>query len=233
MHYRSTLLSLLLLCGSEAIWAASLLELHSNIRETARRYVVDRLADTTGRVEISTGELDSRLHLQACDHPLESFTTSQKRVKKRQTIGVRCTGSKPWTLYVPVTVKIMKKVFVAHHPLPRGTLLLKEGIKLEERDITQLRRGFYIEERRLIGKTLKKSLIKGAEITPSHLTTEETIKRGNRVIISAKSRLFSVKMAGKALSAGKRGDRIKVINLSSKRKLEATVIAPGLVEVTL
>ena len=40
-------------------------------------------------------------------------------------------------------------------------------------------------------------------------------------------------MAGKALSDGARGERIKVKNSSSNRQIEATVIDHGIVEVVL
>ncbi len=73
----------------------------------------------------------------------------------------------------------------------------------------------------------------GDVVTPSRLTTIKTVKRGNRVTIIAQVGSIQVRMKGKALSDGVTGERIKVLNESSSRKLEATVVKAGLVEVTL
>jgi flagella basal body P-ring formation protein FlgA len=59
------------------------------------------------------------------------------------------------------------------------------------------------------------------------------IRRGEKVSIIASTGTVTVRMEGKALEAGARGDVITVLNLSSKQKVEARVLAPGKVQVQM
>ena len=59
------------------------------------------------------------------------------------------------------------------------------------------------------------------------------MRKGDHVIISARSGTLSVKMPGEALSDGGLSEQIRVKNLNSNRIIKARVTAPGQVEVAL
>jgi flagella basal body P-ring formation protein FlgA len=66
-----------------------------------------------------------------------------------------------------------------------------------------------------------------------HIEQAEVIRKGDQVVITARSGTLSVRMPGEALSNGGLSEQIRVKNLNSKRVIKAQVIAPGQVEVSM
>jgi flagella basal body P-ring formation protein FlgA len=201
--------------------------------EAASQHILAQSADYPTPPEVIPGRLDMRLRLKQCDQPLETYTPQGKKKMGRVTVGVRCDGSTPWSLFVPVTVKVMAKIAVATNSLPRGSIIQSSDITMELRDISRLHRGFIEEANSVVGKKLRQQIRKNQVITPSRLVAPLTIKRNNRVLIRASNRAIQVSMAGKALQNGSLGQIIRVKNESSNKEVDARVIAPGIVEVPM
>lgn len=213
--------------------AATLTQDHQSIQEAARRHVLKQRSDTREDIKLSVGRLDSRLKLVRCATPLETFSPPGKRRSAKQTIGVRCGGEQPWTIYVSVTVSLQKMILVASRALPRGSVIGADDIRIEERDIMRLHRGYLSDPERILGKTLKRTIQENSVILPTQIALPQTIKRGSEVVILGTSGALTVRMSGTALSGGSKGERIRVLNNSSKQKVEAIIVAPGTVQVTL
>jgi flagella basal body P-ring formation protein FlgA len=203
---------------------------HESIRTAAEQHVLNDLDDENQQVSVSAGRLDNRLRLSACAQELDTFAPYGRKNSSRITIGVRCNDSDGWTLYVPVTLSIMKEIVVADRELPRGTILTAADIKTEQRDVARLHRGYVENPRQAIGKKLKRRLHADAILTPGQMVIQHAVKKGNQVVILAQIGTLQVRMNGKALSNGAVGERVKVENNSSNRRIEATVIASGVVK---
>jgi len=213
--------------------AASEIQSHTSITQAARQHILDRSSDYPSPPEVTAGRLDNRLRLAACEQPLESFTPQGRSRMGKITVGIRCNGSHPWSMFVPVTVKVMTHVVVARSSLPRNSILGESDITLEQRDISRLHRGYLEDKKAVLGKKLRQRLRQHQVLTPSQLDTPHAIKRNNRVTIIASSRSLQIRMAGKALQNGSLGELIRVRNESSKKELDARIIAPGIVEVAM
>lgn len=223
-------LSLLLL---PPLLAAGEGESHDRIRAAARQHVQAQYGGSETGLKVQVGQLDRRLRLPPCAAPLETFSPGGRRKGAKQTVGVRCTAGQGWSLYVPVKVSIHKPVLVAAREISRGTPLTMSDFQLEDRDVAALHRGYLDQPARLIGKVLKRDLHAGAVITPAQLASRKVIRRGSQVTIVARVGSIKVRMAGKALGDAGIGERVRVQNSSSRRKIEATAVAPGIVEVAL
>ncbi len=70
-------------------------------------------------------------------------------------------------------------------------------------------------------------------LTLQQLEQAEVIRKGDQVVITARSGGLSVRMPGEALAKGGLTEQIRVRNLNSKRVVKATVIGPGQVEVPM
>ncbi len=68
-------------------------------------------------------------------------------------------------------------------------------------------------------------------INPNLLEQDETIKRGDRGVITAANSRVAVRMPGEALESGSIGSQIRVRNTRSERVVRARIIGPGQVEV--
>ncbi len=212
---------------------AATLQPHASIREAAEQHIVERSDTYPTPPVVKSGRLDNRLRLAACELPLETFTPNNRQKMGKITVGVRCTGKKPWTLYVPVTVAVMLPVVITTTELQRGDLIRQEDLRLEERDISRLHRGYLESLDKAIGKSVKQSIHHNQIITPSKISSPRAIKRNSRVTIISNSSAIQVRMTGIALENGSIGERIRVRNQSSKREIDAQIVAPGVVQVAM
>ena len=185
------------------------------------------------RVEIENGQLDSRLTLNQCSVPLEVYLPAGSRDIGRLTVGVKCTDSRPWSLHVPVTVTVYKNVVVAAKPLSRGDLLTESDIKQIKYDMSLLPAGYIVEPTYGLGMELKRRVSHGTPLTTSMIRKPKIIKRGQQVSIVARAGSMEVRMSGKALSNGAVGERVRVLNVKSKKKLEGTVTPEGDIKVDI
>ena len=112
-------------------------------------------------------------------------------------------------------------------------MLTQDDLKLAEQDVARLRRGYYHSVKQVLGKKMKRRLKEGGILEPSQLLVPHAVKRGSEVTILADTAVVQVRMSGKAVSNGAIGDLVKVVNHSSKRKIEARVVAPGVVKVAM
>ena len=229
---RNALLLLLLTATLPGALAAPHQPLQS-IRDAARSYVEEGLDGLAGRVVVEPSALDSRLRLTRCGEPLEAFLPSGTIGPGSVTVGVRCSGRKPWSLYVPVKVKVMRPVVVLARAMARGEVMRRQDFILEEQDTASLRAGFFADPGRVVGMRLRHSLPAGGVVSRRHLERPELVARGDRVLLVAGARGFTVQMQGKALDDGAAGEIIRVESLSSRRIVEGRVTEDGKVQVQL
>jgi len=207
---------------------------HASIFEVAQQFMLRRVAaEYEQSPEIKQGRLDSRLQLNKCSVPLVAYLPKGSRDLGRVTVGVKCLGTRPWSLHVPVIISIYKNIVVAAHPVLRGKLLVQDDLKLARRDLASLPQGYIEDLTYGTGMKLKRSLKTGMPLTPFMIKKPRIVTRGQKVSIVARSGSLEVRVAGKALGHGAVGERIGVINLISRRKLEGIVTAKGEVNVDI
>ncbi len=203
------------------------------IEQTAAAFVANRNRRPGANVQVQAGPLDSRLKLPACGQALQAFVPPGARLTGNATVGVRCTGPKPWKLYVPVRTAIVGPVVVAARHLVVGETLSVDALTIEQRDTGPLRKGYLADPDLAVGQTVKRAIPAGAVVVPSALKASTAIARGQSVTLSAAGSGLDIRMAGRALADGAVGQRIPVRNLSSGRVVEGLVRSPELVEVLL
>jgi flagella basal body P-ring formation protein FlgA len=207
---------------------------HKSIYQAARSFMRNHVATQRGqRPVVKIGKLDSRLKLKKCSRKLQAFLPKGSRDMGKTTVGVKCTGSKPWSLHVPLSVSIYGKVLVASRQLQKDSILTVSDIKLAKYDLANLSYGYFEALDSGIGKKLKRRVSAGAVLTPAMLKKPRVITRGQKVTIMAQSGSMQVRMKGKALNHGSIGDRIKVMNIKSRKKLEGVITSSGEVKVDI
>ncbi len=204
---------------------------NQEILKVAEDYVVQRFGKTDRRMVPKAGHLDSRLRLPQCDTALQPFLRRGATVTSRTVVGVRCEGSRPWKVYVPVNVVVVESILVAKMTLPRGHVLTVADVVAQDHDISRLPGGYVAIVDRLIGKKLKHQITAGRVITPGMLEAELIVRRGQSVTLIINSGTLNITMSGKALTDGGLNQRIRVENSGSKRIVEGIVRSPEHVEV--
>ncbi|MNE08036.1 flagellar basal body P-ring biosynthesis protein FlgA [compost metagenome] len=197
--------------------------------------VEDYLAttQTEGRYEIQVNQLDPRLRMPLCDKELTASLESPAQPLGRVTVRVRCDGSGPWTVFVPAQVRLFRNVVVSTRPMKRESVLGEQDVALRERDVGLLKQGYLTALDQALGQKLVRSTVIDQVLGPVHLEQAEVIRKGDHVVITARSGTLSVRMPGEALSKGSTSEQIRVRNLNSKRVVKARVTGPGQVEVAM
>ena len=217
---------------SSADQASRSLQSHASIVDAVKQFLQSQTYENKiSRRSVSVGYLDPRLKLPQCQQALETFFAPGAKSLGKTTVGVRCNDPKPWALYVSASVNGYANVYQTRHNIDKGVVLGEADIVPIEKNLAQLNYGYFIDKKALIGKATTRRLNRDQVIIPSQITDPVLIKRGEQVILIAKSSGFSVKMSGKAMMDGRKGQLIKVKNLSSKRVVEGRVIRSGEVSV--
>lgn len=207
-------------------------ESHTRIREAARQHVLDRADTFSGRMEVTTSPLDSRLRLTRCDQPLTTYDSPNGLKPGRNVVGVRCEGRKPWKLYVRVKVATIGPVVVSARALARGQQLAAADLRVEERDTSRMHRAYFSDPQTLIGQRTRRQIAPGKLLHPGLVERRQLIRRGGLVKIVARHGGLQVSMKGKALENGALGEQVRVRNTASGRDITGEVVAAGVVEVS-
>ena len=205
---------------------------HKDIVKTAQIHI-ENLLPTNVEKDITISPLDSRLKLHKCDQELEAFIPIGSKPIGKTTIGVRCSGKKPWKLFVTANISIYSSVIIATEYIARGESIRSDNIMAVKRETSTISRGYFEEKEQLIGKVAKYALIKDQIINPTAVSKPRLVKRGNEVVILARTGEIVVRMHGKAISDGTLGDIIQVKNTRSQRVIQARVISTNRVQVTM
>jgi len=230
--WQVALIATCLYCQSAVLAESKPRESHETIRAVAMEFARQQIDDTGLRdIQVQASELDSRLSLATCEKPLEAFSTGNNRQLARTTVGVKCTGEKPWTLYVPVTVNALANVVFTSRPLLRGEVLAPDAIEIRAVPLARLPINHLSEITQLAGMETARPLQANVPLTLNAVRPRQLIKQGQEVVIVANSGGIRVRMNGVAMRSGSRGDLIPVQNNSSGRKVEAEIMDSGTVRV--
>jgi flagella basal body P-ring formation protein FlgA len=229
----ATLGLLFALLHASASSAGGAIEDHEEIRGAAEAYatsIATSLAPAGARVRATATRLDPRLRLPACSAAISAFGISGQ-TGIPSSVGVRCEGERPWSIYVPVRVEVIAEVVVLAAVVERGAALRAEQLTLEARDVAGLIRGYLTDIAATEGMVLTRALQPGAVLDATMLAPQRIVVRGERVQLRAGSGPLDVSMEGEALADAARGERVRVRNVASGTVVEGVVAAAGVVQI--
>jgi len=235
---RLAVLPALLALGYSTLTTASVTLPDQLIGET-QRFLEQAVADylqrsaIQARHEVQINRLDPRLRLPLCDQPLTTTLETPAEPVGRVTVRVRCDGTSPWTVFVPGQVHLYREEVTVVRPIKREGVLGEGDLTLAERDVGLLNQGYMIDLEQALGRKTTRPLQPDQVLSPTFIRQAEVIRRGDQVVISARSGGISVRMPGEALSDGAVGKQISVRNQRSQRVVRARVVGPGQVEVSM
>ena len=206
----------------------------ADIENAASQFISKKVSPRDNvEVEIKVNSLDPRLHLAYCDQALQTYLPGNTKLNARVSVGVECKGKKPWKLYVPVTIARYANVYIAGNALMKGDKVTPEDLRLVRMDISKLRVRPMSDSTDIVGMLARRNISRGSVFSTRYLKMPAIIKKGDMVNIVASLSGINIRMKGKAMVAGARGERIQVRNSSSKRMVEAVVINASTVKVNL
>jgi len=211
---------------------------HEQLSTAVREYVESFFApselragldgeDLSRRVEIQLSTIDPRLPIPVCELPLQTQINQNLRPVGRINVKVDCVGAAPWSKYVPVSVRVFEHVLTAVRPLARGEILSSSDVMMTEIDVSTVRTTYMHSAEEAIGMELKRSLQANAPLVREALAAPVLVKRGDTVMITARTGSIEIRQQGVALQNGELGKQITVRNTNSDNVVQATVTGHG------
>jgi flagella basal body P-ring formation protein FlgA len=219
----------LLLAGACAGSFGAELQETPAILKTVENYVRSETAGFPGQIIISLGNVDPRINLPACP-ALEAFVPAGGRLWGHASVGVRCNSQTPWTLYVPVDIKVIANVVHTVRPLAQGHPVGAADVALQKADLAQLPAGILTEPSQAIGKILITSLMSGQPLRQDLLRSLPVIQQGQSVKLQAQGLGFKASSEGKALADAAEGQVVQV-RIQSGRIISGIARHEAVVEV--
>lgn len=204
---------------------------HASIQAAMLDLVASDFRQRGETFRAETLPLDTRLRLPLCDVPIQAFFPQGRHVSGSLSVGVRCVGSHPWTVYGKVRVRAYREVLVLKNPLRTGHVIAAGDIGIVRKELSELNGDYLTDSAHAVGYSVRRTLAAGAVLGPKDLSIPKMIRRGQRVSIRAMSAGFAVSMSGEALADGSAGERIRVRNEQSARVVEGIIVEPGVVRV--
>lgn len=224
-------LGLAIALGAAVVEARAEIQALDDIRGTAREFLLAEAGGSEAGVDVEVGRLDARLKLQRCSLPLTPFMPPGGRTSGHTSVGVRCEGDTPWTLFVPALVRRAQDLVVAARPIARGTTLSAADLTTVTKLLPNAPAGVLESPEAALGRVAMRDIAAGTALNANQLKAPQIVRRGQAVTLSLASGPVAVRVAGTALKDGTLGERIPVRNANSKRVVEGVVLADGLVEV--
>lgn len=194
------------------------------VKEAAEAYVETLISTPEfGELEVSAGNLDSRLQLSHCPSPLRAEVPGRQSLNKSVTVMVSCKED-GWQVYVPVQIRLLTPVVVAKRPLDRGVTIADDDLIVQLVDARFQRGQTYTDNATIIGSRVKRVVGMGEPISGNDICM---VCRNDEVIITATGNGLNIIAKGTALSDGALGERIKVRNSKSNRIVDGTITAVG------
>ena len=192
------------------------------IHQTVETFVRGRLRDDevamrASRVEIHTRwQGDIVLDLVG-DVELKVRPVSPRAFRGPTVIRVEVLvdGETERTITATVDTRLYERVAVTARAVRRGSLFSETAIELAERDVTNLRHGYFRDLTELASLQAVRPIGFGAVVTRRHAEAVPFVRRGDDVVIVLVSRNMHMSAVGVALQDGVIGARIRVKNIDS------------------
>ena len=229
MNIRNSILAFLLLGGASLCHASIEQAQLAQIHKAVDQLVHNQTAGLPGKVSFTLGAIDTRLNLPACPAP-EAFIPAGARLWGNASVGVRCGGSNPWTIYIPVSIRILAGVVIAAHALAQGRSIELTDLAVQEADLGQLPGAVITEPGQAVGRIVTLSVAPGQPLRQDLLRSPPVIQQGQSVTLRAQGAGFKVSAEGKAVTNAAEG-QVAQVRTPTGRTVNGLARLGGIVDI--
>ncbi len=200
------------------------------IRVAAEQFLRQQAAGLPGQVVI-TVKPAAPSGLTQCT-ALEPFLPPGARVWGRTTVGMRCVGEHPWTLYLQARVAVNGNYYVASHEIAPGQSITQADIEARQTDLTNMPRSVVTDLSQIVGTAAQSHITAGMPLRMDLLRTVNAVKFDQPVKLVAQGAGFSISSEGRALGNAAPGESVQV-RTGSGQIVSGVVRDGGTVEVPM
>ena len=174
------------------------------------------------RMEVSVGELDSRLHLAPCVR-VEPYIPVGSRLWGKTRLGLRCLeGNSKWNVFLPVVIKAFGSAWVIKGDVAPGTVLREADAMETEVDWAEDSSPIVASPAQWVGQVASRALTTGQALRQAMIKPAQVFQAGAQVRVVAQGAGFQITSDGQALSAG-------VIGQSARVRMDSGRVMMGVV----
>ncbi|MEZ2354293.1 flagellar basal body P-ring formation chaperone FlgA [Caballeronia sp. RCC_10] len=178
------------------------------IRAAALAFLQQQAAGLPGKVEITVTPVFPR-GLAACT-ALDPFMPTGARLWGRVTVGVRCVGERPWTLYVQARVSINATYYVAARAVAPGEVLGNADLVARDGDLTAMPQAVVTDPSQAVGAVTLSRVPVGLPLRTDMLRAASAVAIGQTVRVVTAGSGFSISAEGSAMSNAAPGQQVRV-----------------------
>ncbi|WP_300451239.1 flagellar basal body P-ring formation chaperone FlgA [Accumulibacter sp.] len=183
-----------------------------------------------GQVSYTVGQLDQHAQKAPCS-AFEPFLPTGGRLWGKTTVGVRCLGPTPWTVYVPVQIRITGTYLLTARQLAPGQIVGAADLRAQSGDLGALPSSVLTDPAQAIGKTVKNGIAAGQPLRGDLLIAAWAVQQGQSVKLLSTGAGFAVSNEGKALNNAVEG-QVTQVRTASGQVVSGVARASGIVEVS-
>ncbi|AOJ39322.1 flagellar biosynthesis protein FlgA [Burkholderia lata] len=201
-----------------------------SIRRTALTFLQQQVAGLPGKTTTTVTTAFPR-GLAACT-TLEPFMPTGARLWGRTTVGVRCAGERPWTVYLQAKVTVQATYYVAARQIAPGEPLSAADLVARDGDLTVLPLAVITDPAQAIGATALARISAGLPLRQDLLKSAASVSAGQTVRVVAAGPGFTISAEGSALANAAPGQSVRV-RMAAGQIVTAIVKDAGTVEIPL
>ncbi|KVR40580.1 flagellar basal body P-ring formation chaperone FlgA [Burkholderia ubonensis] len=200
------------------------------IRRTALAFLQQQIAGLPGKPAASVASSFPR-GLAACT-TLEPFLPTGARLWGRTTVGVRCAGERPWTVYLQAKVTVQATYYAAARQIAPGEVLTAADLVARDGDLTLLPLAVITDPSQAVGSTALARVAAGLPLRQDMLKSAASVSAGQTVRVVAAGPGFTISTEGSALANAAPGQSVRV-RMAAGQIVTAIVKDAGTVEIPL
>jgi len=204
------------------------------IRRAVDNFIRANISWDQDRVKIRKIEVNTDVVLPKGDvsYRIEPLRNAQYKGNIALPIHFTVNGLFQKRILATAEVSLLTDVVVVKKSLRRHGRINEDDIELKEKDLSKTHSNVITDPEEVLGKRAKRSIAAGTILRPDHIEYPPLVKRGDVVLVVAEAAGLRVTALGVVdQREGRRGERIKVENLDSKKNIYARVLDSKTVEV--
>jgi flagella basal body P-ring formation protein FlgA len=178
------------------------------IRSAALAFLQQQSAGLPGKVDITVAPAFPR-GLADCTM-LEPFMPSGARLWGRMTVGVRCAGERPWTIYLQARISLHATYYLAARAMAPGEVLTAADLVARDGDLTGLPQAIVTDPSQAVGSVTLTRVAGGMPLRRDMLKSASAVSIGQTVRVVAAGEGFAISAEGSAMNNASPGQQVRV-----------------------
>jgi flagella basal body P-ring formation protein FlgA len=179
-----------------------------SVRAAALAFVQQQTAGLPGKVDVTITPVFPR-GLAPCAS-LDPFMPTGARLWGRTTVGVRCAGERPWTLYLQVRISVNATYYLAARAIAPGEVLTNADLVARDGDLTAMPQAVVTDASQAVGAVALSRVPAGLPLRTDMLRGATSVSIGQSVRVVADGSGFSISAEGSAMNNAAPGQQVRV-----------------------